>query len=221
MTQPIDANDLLMGGGVKSVKWADQQIGHTVIGTIVDQPKAEQMKKYKSTELDFWKSGDPKMQIVVTIQTDERTDADDDGRRRLFIEPRMMPPVREAVLKVGAKGLAVGGRIALRWISGSGEGEGNARQFAAEYAAPAIDPGGLLAGGNGNGHQAVQQAPMLTTPAQSAVQASVLGQPAAGSLLAGAPAANDDAPPGVDAATWAALPDVQRQAVKAAMSIPF
>lgn len=176
----MDANELLMGGGVKSIKWTDHQIGHTVIGTIAETPKAVQMTKYQSTELDFWPSGDPKMQVVVVIQTDLRdpSDAQDDGRRRLYIEPRMMAPVREAVQRIGAKGLEIGGRIAVRWISGSGQGEGNARQFAAEYAAPAVAVDSMLgaAAGNGNGHQAtaqpaaqpappaVQQQPMLSQP---------------------------------------------------------
>jgi hypothetical protein len=218
--QPQDAaNALLMGGGTKSIKWADHSIGHTVIGTIVDQPKVEQMKKYQSTELDFWKSGDPKMQIVVTIQTDERdpSDADDDGKRRLYIEPRMMQSVREAVQCAGAKGLAIGGRIALRWIAGSGVGEGNARQFAAEYAPPAVDPGSLL-GGNGATPATTQAAPPAQAqPAQAAAPAV---SPVAQSLGLTGPATPPPAPPGVDPAVWAGLPDTQKAAVLAAMAVP-
>lgn len=220
MTQPQDANDLLMSGGIPSIKWDGKAIGHTTVGTIVDQPKAIQMTKYQSTELDYWPSGDPKMQIVVTIQTDERdpANAQDDGRRRLHISPRMMRPVREAVQRAGAPGLAIGGRIAVRWISGSGQGEGNAREFAAEYAPPAVDPGSLLGGGN--------TAPASTpaTPPTAAAQpapAATAPAPTQASLLAAAtPAAAAPPPPGVDPAVWAALPDAQRQAVLAAMSTP-
>ncbi|MCX4468746.1 hypothetical protein OOK41_00170 [Micromonospora sp. NBC_01655] len=137
----MDANALLMGGGVKSVNWKDNPIGHTVIGTIAETPKVEQMKKFNSDELDFWPSGDPKMQIVVTLQTDQRDPANeqDDGKRRLHISPRMMSPVREAVQRIGAKGLEIGGRLAVRRVGGSGA-VGDPYTFAAEYGAPAIDP---------------------------------------------------------------------------------
>lgn len=229
----MDANTLLMGGGVKSVKWSEHQIGHTVIGTITETPKVEQMKKYQSTELDYWPSGDPKMQIVLTVQTDQvdPSNAQDDGRRRLYIEPRMMPPVREAVQRAGAKGLEIGGRIAVRWISGSGQGEGNARQFAAEYAAPVVDPGSLL---NGTSSTPAQAAPMLGQAAPAAAPAPQPAQvsqvapvspapqvsPAAQSLGITAPAAPDTPPPGVDPAVWAALPDGQKAAIRAAMAPP-
>lgn len=203
MTQ--DANELLMSGGIKGIKWSDHNVGHTVVGTIVDQPKAVQMTKYQSDELDFWPSGDPKMQIVVTIQTDLRdpSNALDDGRRRLYIEPRMMTPVREAVQRAGAPGLAIGGRIAVRWVSGSGQGEGNARQFAAEYAPPAVDPGSML-GANGNG------ATPAATPGAQAAQSPTLASMT--------PPTPPPAPPGVDPGMWAGLPDSQRQAILAAMA---
>lgn len=205
----MDANELLMGGGVKAISWKDHQIGHTVIGTIAEEPKAKQMTKYDSTELDFWPSGDPKMQIVVTLATDLRDPGvdDDDGRRALFIEPRMMTPVREAVRAAGAKGLSVGGKLAVRWISGSGEGKGNARQFAAEYQPPQVDPGGLISGG------------------ASAQPAAAVAAPPAGGMLGAmgtttAPPAPAQAgpPPGVDPAVWAGLPDTQRAAILAAMA---
>jgi len=209
----MDANQLLMGSGIKSIKWKDHQIGHTVIGTICEPPKVEQMKKYQSDELDFWPSGDPKMQIIVTLQTELRDDGEDDGRRRLYIEPRMMTCVRNAVKAAGAKGLEVGGRLAIRWISGTGQGEGNARQFAAEYAAPVVDPGSLLNGGSQPQQQAPAQA-ASTSPAGPTGSGGLLNTP---TTPAQAPAGP---PPGVDPQVWDTLPDAQRQAVLAAMGTP-
>src|SRR5690554_2646854 len=210
----MDANQLLMGSGIKSIKWKDHQIGHTVIGTICEPPKVEQMKKYQSDELDFWPSGDPKMQIIVTLQTGLRDDGEDDGRRRLYIEFWMMSPVRDAVKAAGAKGLEVGGRLAIRWVSGTGQGEGNARQFVAEYAAPMVDPGSLLNGGSQPQQQApAPQAPMMQqqAPAQAAPTSPGATTPAP------APAGP---PPGVDPAVWETLPAQQRAAVLAAMGTP-
>lgn len=204
----MDANELLMSGGIKSIGWKDNPIGHTVIGTIVDQPKAEQMKKYESEELDFWPSGDPKMQILVTIQTDLRDPADttDDGKRRLHIPPRMMKPVREAVQRASAPGLAIGGRIAVRRTGGTGA-TGSPFEFAAEYAPPALDPGSLM--GNTNGATPATQPAPAAAPAVSATMQSL------GLTTPAAPAAP---PPGVDPTVWAALPETQKAAVLAAMA---
>jgi hypothetical protein len=206
-----DANDLLMSGGIKSISWKDNPVGYTVVGTIVDQPKVSQMTKYDSDELDYWPSGDPKMQIIVTLQTDQRDPADalDDGKRRLHIPPRMMKPVREAVQRAAAPGLATGGRLAVRRTGGTGA-TGSPFEFAADYAPPAVDPGSML-GANGSAQAAA--APPLTAAAQTAPVAAA--PPPAQQQL---PAAPPPAPPGVDPAVWAALPDTQRQAVLAAMA---
>jgi hypothetical protein len=81
MTQPQDAaNELLMGGGIKSIAWKDNPVGYTVVGTIVDQPKAvKQMTKWKAPG-DQHRAGvlavrRPMMEIVCTIQTDLRDPA--------------------------------------------------------------------------------------------------------------------------------------------------
>ncbi|XTZ17069.1 hypothetical protein ACQSSU_06730 [Micromonospora echinospora] len=226
----MDANDLLMGGGIKSINWKDNPIGHTVIGTITDTPKVEQMKKFNSDELDFWPSGDPKMQIIVTLQTDQRDPADqhDDGKRRLHIPPRMMAPVREAVQRVGAKGLEIGGRLAVRRVGGTGA-VGDPFTFAAEYAGPAVDPGSLL-GGTGQPAQApvspAPAAPMLAQQAPAAPVASAAAQ-SLGITQPAQTAAPLPCPAGMDPAKWAALPEAQQRAVLAAMApaagsgIPF
>lgn len=220
----MNANDLLMGGGIKSIGWKDNPIGHTVVGTITDTPKVEQMKKFQSTELDYWPSGDPKMQIVVTIQTDLRDPADpqDDGKRRLHIPPRIMTPVREAVQKAGARGLEIGGRIAVRRIGGTGA-TGDPFTFAAEYAAPAVDPGSLLSGPAPSAPTAPATAAapaMLTQPATASGQPSAAPvSPAAASLGLATPA-SPPCPPGMDPTKWAALPPAQQQAVIAAMANP-
>lgn len=205
----IDANELLMSGGIASISWKDNPIGHTVIGTIVDQPKAEQVKKFDSDELDFWPSGDPKMQIVVTIQTDLRdpADANDDGKRRLHIPPRMQAPVREAVKRASAPGLAIGGRIAVRRTGGTGD-KGSPFEFAAEYAPPALDPGSLMGTNAPNG--AAKNATLASAAAAQPATAQSLG-------LTG-PATPAPPPPGVNPAVWAALPEAQKAAVLAAMA---
>lgn len=232
MTQPHtqDGNDLLMSGGIKAAKF--DQLNVPVIGTILDQPKAVQLNKFgpdgkPTTELDYWPSGDPKMQVIVTIATDLRDPADpeDDGRRRLHIPPRMMPPVREAIQRSGAKGLAIGGRIAVCWISGTGQGQGNPKVYAAEYAPPAVDVGSMLAT---SPPAATPAAPptaaapratsMLATSTPAVAASTPPASPTMTSMLAAPPAAQAGPPPGMDPAVWANLPEAQRAAVLAAMA---
>lgn len=212
-----DANELLMSGGIKAAKF--ETLGATVVGTIVEPPKAQQMTKYGTNEPDFWPSGDPKMQIVVTIQTDLRDDEKDDGKRRLYITPRMMPPVRDAVRRAGAPGLEVGGRITVKWVSGTGQGQGNPKVYAAEYSRPALDPDSLLNSNQQAG--GAQAAPVVSTsPGQPVTHQQTAPQAQASpTMQPPTPAAQTpEAPPGVDPAVWATMPDQQRQAVLAAMS---
>ena len=219
MSTTPTADELLMSGGILGFKWS--VMGETFVGTIVEEPKVAQATDPKTGEAQFWPSGDRKLNIVLVCQTSLRdpADAGDDGKRRFYISSRMMPAVRDAVKTAGAKGLAAGGRIAVRWISGSGQGEGNARSYAAEYAPPVVDPGSMLAT-----TPAATPAPAAAPPA-SAIMASL--QPATpaptGGLLAGAATINTAAmapPNGVDPAVWANLPEAQRQAIVAAMSNP-
>jgi hypothetical protein len=212
MTTPTDAaNQLLMGHGIKSIGWKDNPIGYTVLGTIIDTPQVKQMTQYESTELAFWKSGDPMMEIICTLQTELRdpTNPHDDGKRRLHIPPRMQPVVAAAVRKTGAPGLMTGGRIAVQRTGGTGA-TGSPFEFAAEYQPPAVDPGSML----GNG----AQAQLAATPAQPAPAAAAPPATIQGSLLSGTPAVDDTPPPGVDPAKWAVLPDHQKAAVRAAMA---
>jgi hypothetical protein len=212
MTTPLDAaNQLLMGRGTKSINWKDNQVGYTVVGTIIDTPQVKQMTKFDSTDLAFWPSGDPMMEIVCTLQTDLRDPAEptDEGKRKLHISPRMQQPVAEAVRKASAPGLAIGGRIAVQRTGGTGA-SGSPFTFAAEYQPPAVDPGSML----GNGGQA--------QPAAATAQAAPAAPTIQGSLLGGATAAPvDEAPPGADPAKWATLGVEQKNAVLAAMGRPL
>ncbi len=220
-----DANALLMGGA-KSVSWKDLGMGAIVVGTILEPPKVEQMTKYKSTEPDFWPSGEPKLQIVLEIQTDMRDPANptDDGKRRLFVEPRMMKTFREAVRNAGADGFAVGGKVAVKWVSGDGEGEGNARVFVTEYAKPVSNPhaNNLL----GATTPAATAPLMPATPAAPAPAAAPVAAPIPTGGLLSAPVAAPvslaavPAPTGMDPNLWAGLPDQQKQTILAAMGLP-
>jgi hypothetical protein len=140
------ANDLIMGGGAPSVKWPAP--GTKVIGEIVDTATTQQTD-FKTGELKFWKDGNPKMQAVITLQTDERDPEvpDDDGKRRLFVSSwRMRDAIRDAIKTAGARHLEHGGKLAVQFtaIGDDEAGTGNPPKFyAAQYKPPA--PGAVPA----------------------------------------------------------------------------
>jgi hypothetical protein len=75
--------DALASGGTY-LKW--EHPGTTYTGIITDV-SMRQSRKYESTELDAWDDGTPKLQVVLTIATDYRDQAqqDDDGTRMISI----------------------------------------------------------------------------------------------------------------------------------------
>lgn len=141
-----DPNDLLFAGGAPSAKFP--AIGAKVVGTI-ESAEVKQQTDINGTLLT-WDNGEPKMQIVVSLLTDERDPSieEDDGRRRLFVKGQMMTAVREAVRAGGGKLLA-GGRLAVAYV---GDGEQKTRGFSppklykAQYEAPkaSVDVDNLL-----------------------------------------------------------------------------
>jgi hypothetical protein len=174
-------NDFLMGGaGAPSAKF--DTVGRTYKGTIVKSEVRQQIDM-DTDEPEFWKDGKPKMQAVITIQTDEidPTIEDDDGQRRLFVKGNMQKAIREAVKAAGCSRLDVGGVLAVRY---SDNGEATKRGFSppklyvAQYRPPAIGVDDLI-DNNGNG-----QAPAPQPMAQPAAPAPI-PQPAPQPVAAG------------------------------------
>ncbi|GGY29875.1 hypothetical protein GCM10010363_07950 [Streptomyces omiyaensis] len=114
--QAPDADDFLMGGGgAPTAKFP--MPGTTVSGRITQKPTVEQQRDIKTGDSKFWSDGNPMMQLVVTVQTDLRdpTIDEDDGRRRLFVKGVMKNAIADAVRMAGARGLEVGGTIAVTY----------------------------------------------------------------------------------------------------------
>ena len=142
MTQ--DANDFLMGGGTKSAKF--EKVGTIVKGTIVAKPELQQQRDPKDGKPLSWDDGNPKQQVKVILQTEEKDDAEDDGRRAIYIKANMLKAVQEAVKKADAKGLELGGVLAVKYVK-DGEKKNKAfnapKLYAAKYEAP--DPMAMAA----------------------------------------------------------------------------
>lgn len=78
------AMDRGLAGGSKSAFTSDSLPGDTITGAVVSVDY-KQVNDFNTGEPAYFPSGDPKMQFIIVIQTDQRDDEDDDGRRTIYI----------------------------------------------------------------------------------------------------------------------------------------
>lgn len=118
-----DANTLIMGNSMPSCTFLE--VGTVHEGTILALD-AKQARKFQSQELDVWPDGQPKMQAVVTLQTQERDPEveNDNGMRRLYVASKgMRGAIAAAVKKAGCTGLAIGGTLGVRYVRDDPDGK--------------------------------------------------------------------------------------------------
>lgn len=140
------ANDFLLGGGGKSV--AFDNVGDSVTGIIESTEVRQQTDIQHGTPLT-WDNGDPKMQLVVTLQTALRDPSidNDDGKRNVYIKGSKKAGTRSthdavatAVRAAGAAGLEVGGTLTLTYAGtepSSTRGFSDRKLWSATYTPPA------------------------------------------------------------------------------------
>lgn len=128
----------LFDSSSKGVKF--DVVGATVTGTVKSAPRERQQTKFGSQEPDFWPNGDPKMQILVDLQTDQRADVSDDGARTLYVASgNMKRAIGEAIRAAGAPDLQPGGTLTVQYIGNdpaSKNPANPAKMYAAQYTAP-------------------------------------------------------------------------------------
>ena len=169
------------GSGAQAVKFPT--IGTKVTGTVVGDMEVRQRTDISTGELLTWPDGNPKLQMVLALATDERdpNNADDDGERRLFIpDPGgLKTAIGLALSTAKAKSLKPGGKLTIVFSSetpSQTRGFNPSKNYTATYEPPAADAGFF------NGGPAVPE-------------------PAVGSVAT---------PNGVDPQVWATLsPEVQ------------
>ncbi|MEU0397970.1 hypothetical protein ABZ208_35495 [Streptomyces sp. NPDC006208] len=135
--QAPNADDFLMGGG-GAPSAAFPSIGTTVAGCITEKPTVEQQRDMSTGDKKFWNDGNPMMQLVVTVQTEQRDPSveDDDGRRRIFVKGAMKNAIADAVRTAGAKGLEIGGTLTVTFtheLPPKQRGWSPPKQYAAQY----------------------------------------------------------------------------------------
>lgn len=129
-----DANDFLFSEGSKAAKF--ENIGDSVEGTVVDFDVKQQTDLDNGTPLT-WTDGSPRMQMVISLQTTDRADGDDDGIRRIFAKggnyevaegtgTSMKKAIGDAVKKAGASKFETGATLKVGY---SGVGKKTNRGF--------------------------------------------------------------------------------------------
>lgn len=156
--------------------------GATVTGTITDLT-VTQSRTYDPTggpgEPKTWPSGDPMMQLNMTLQTTLRDPSieDDDGKRRVYIDGRRIrDAVKTAFTAVGAPGLEIGGTYTQTFTGYDPESKNPknpAKLYAVEYQRPNASAGFF------NGQPAPAAAPPAPVPAPATVPAAPAVDPAA------------------------------------------
>jgi hypothetical protein len=127
-----DANDVLFGGsGAPAVQWQNPQtnqdfpVGTSYEGYITKLDSTQQRNIQDKSKLDVWPDGRPKMVALVTIQTNQRDPQVqyDDGQRTVWVSGKYLTnAVKEAVRRVGAQRLDVGGYLKVT-LTGYGKPE--------------------------------------------------------------------------------------------------
>lgn len=163
--------DFLLGGGGKSATF--ETIGDAITGTVVSSEVKQQTDISTGTP-QTWDNGDPKMQLVVRLQTTLREDEDDDGIRAIYVKgskkagsQSLHDAVATAVRTLGAKTLEVGGTLT---VTHTGTEPSKTRGFNARklYSATYTAPDHAAATGDFLGTAPVEQAPVQQVPAPTA-----------------------------------------------------
>jgi hypothetical protein len=108
-------DDLLAGGGSKSLSFKDFKVGDSYTG-VISGLRTVQVRNYDDpTKLEFWDDGKPKLQIEVTLDTDykDATDDEDTGERRVFLFGQKLTAAKEEMKRKGMAKLEIGSEFTI------------------------------------------------------------------------------------------------------------
>jgi len=123
------AADMYEGGGAKGQSWP--KVGTTVEGEICAL-RLKQLPKFGTQAPEVWEDGSAKLTPIVTVQTAAREDADDDGRRDVYLRggayTAFRAALREAYRSAPSDADLVGAELKLRYASDQKSGKGQPRK---------------------------------------------------------------------------------------------
>lgn len=133
-------------------------------GGLVKSKSITNQTDMKTGAIKTYKDGSPMRQMIITLQTAERSDPTDDGERRLFLKGDMGRAARTAFKAVGASDVEIGSWLYVAWVNDKASqtvGFSAQKLYDAKYARPG-QPDPL--GGQ------VQYSPPAPPPQQQAYQ---------------------------------------------------
>lgn len=162
--------------GGKGLKFPTPGTSYT--GTITSEPVEQQQTKYGTDIPDTWPNGDPKMQILVNLDTQLREDADDDGRRTLYVASnKMKQAIWTAVTAAGVDDIKIGGTLTVTY-SGNDPASKNPANPAKLYTASYVPPASPFAGEDSTAQAPQTGYATAHAPAPAAQQAAPAAAPA-------------------------------------------
>jgi len=111
-----DAADAFLAPVIPAAKF--ETVGESVSGTVVAAEVGPQ--RDLEGEVRTFDSGEIRTQLVVTLQTDQHEDDDDDGLRKVYVKSFMVKPFRNEMKRTRVRGVRPGGHLTVTF---SGEGE--------------------------------------------------------------------------------------------------
>lgn len=137
MAEPT-SQSFLMGSGARYQPFLEK--GDSITGRVATTPELQNQTNMDTGAPLTFPDGNPKLMLRVLLDTDEREDEDDTGRRSVYIKGgNMQKAVAEAVRKAGADDLEVGGVLTLTY-TGNGKatkkGYNPPKLFEASYRKP-------------------------------------------------------------------------------------
>lgn len=136
-----DIRDFLFGGGARAFPF--EKPGDSVEGEILSAKMRQQTSLEDGKPL-YWDNGDPRMMLVVVLQTTLHDDEEDAGERSLYIRggnftvadgkgSSSLQALKDALRKAGVTELETGG-----WLKMTFSGMGAKRQGAKAFNAPKL-----------------------------------------------------------------------------------
>lgn len=114
-----DPDAYLMQGGLPSLSFRGSP-GIAYEGTVVAK-ELQQQRNFETGKPEFWDAEEkkPKMQLVITLQTDLRNPEidGDDGQRGLYVKFNLQKALRDAVKASGAGGVEIGAFIRAEYYA--------------------------------------------------------------------------------------------------------
>lgn len=132
-----DPNQMLLGAG-RSASFPT--VGTVIGGTVIAEPVVRERTDMGTGEVLRYKDGNPKLQVVIKVQTTLSEDADDDGIRSFYIKDQMRAAVGKAMQAAKAKKIEIDGVLEIacvREVPSAQRGFHPQKIYEARYTPPA------------------------------------------------------------------------------------